>query len=262
MRARVGIYQAQFSKALGGALSLSWIDEMRPRVAKFVLDEYPPQAIRDFGIDLVQEGLFELPFPNCYFEWPAFGTNGKVETMLVLDESTDDGAFLGWWASNSPGEWGISLPFRMRKEKLRQHLSLNDGNIKGYAHRMDDITGQEGMGECTENSIREILDCVSLLACRGIEKEVIRPRESVNKKRVKDGRSPLPSYTLVHLNRYRKKEGKGTHASPCPHFRRGHVRLLPSGKRTLVSPAIVMADPGVMPTYKVPEMPVELKGAA
>ena len=255
MEARFGVHQQIWAKAFEGSrLTESWLDEMRPRTAKFVLDEYPPQAIEDFGIDLAKEGLFELPFPSCYFEWQ-FENN--IQSILAMEDEKEDGALLGWWAGKQDGGWGASAPFRFRKAKLKSYLNVSD-KLQGYAKLADDILGHEGWGECIEASIAEVAACVALLATKGIEKEAVTPRPDVNRKRVRAGRVSLPSFTIVHLNSYRKKEGKGTHASPCPHFRRGHIRLLPSGKKTSVSPAIVMADPGVMPMYKVPKTPEEM----
>lgn len=255
MEARFGVHQQIWAKSFEGShLSDSWLDDMRPRTAKFVLDEFPVQAIQDFGIDLAKEGLFELPFPSCYFEWQF---DGNIQSILVTEDERENGALLGWWAGKQDGGWGASAPFRFRKAKLKSYLNVND-KLGGYAKQADDILGHEGWGKCIETSIEEIVACVALLATKGIEKEAVNPRSVVNKKRVSAGRVPLPSFTIVHLNRYRKKEAKGTHASPCPHFRRGHIRLLPSGKKTPVSPAIVMADPGSMPMYKVPKTPTEI----
>ena len=47
------------------------------------------------------------------------------------------------------------------------------------------------------------------------------------------------------------------HASPIPHFRRGHLRTLEPGVRVIVRPAFVMADPGAMPTYRVKQEAAE-----
>ena len=260
MQARFDMHQNSWvHHSPGSSLNDNWISEMRPKTAKFVMDEYPAQAVEDFGVELVKEDLFALPFPTCYFEW---SWAGGAESILAIDEGDEDGV-IGWWACQDKGGWGTGAPFRFGKSKLRQHLGLSNGAIKGYAANISDkIPGWVDGAETVEGIIVGIAACAALLAVKGIEKEVVTPRDSVNKKREKAGRPPLPTYTIVHLNRYRKKEGIGTHASPCPHLRRGHVRLLPSGKKTLVRPSIVMADPGIMPTYAVPKAPEEFTDAA
>lgn len=242
IEARFGVYNQHFADAMKSRLDYSWIEQTRKTTAKFVLDEYPTKAIEDFGVELIKEDVFGLPFPSCYFEWSFKGNN-----QSILAQDHDENRIMGWWAGRDCQEgWGASAPVRFQKNKLRDFLKENKV-VNGYARN----AGMDWLAECAETLITELAACVALLACKGIEKTVISPPESVNRKREKDGRSPLPAYTIIRLARYRKAHGGGTHASPVPHFRRGHVRTLQSGQKTLVRPAIVMAEPEAMPTYKM-----------
>jgi Ser-tRNA(Ala) deacylase AlaX len=95
---------------------------------------------------------------------------------------------------------------------------------------------------------------VGLLSAKGIERESVTPKEKVNQKRIAQGRAPFSAYTVIRLSKYRTAKGiphGGTHVSPIPHFRRGHVRTLETDRKVIVRPCFVMADPGSMPTYKV-----------
>jgi hypothetical protein len=80
----------------------------------------------------------------------------------------------------------------------------------------------------------------------------------VNAKRIRKGKRPFFEWTTVEVKpRAAVQEPKGgTHASPKPHMRRGHVRKLKSGKIVTIKPIIVnkhkMPDEGfVFHDYKV-----------
>lgn len=80
----------------------------------------------------------------------------------------------------------------------------------------------------------------------------------VNAKRIRKGKRPFFEWTTVEIKpRSTSQESKGgTHASPKPHMRRGHVRKLKSGKIVSIKPMIVnkhkMPDEGfVFHDYKV-----------
>lgn len=241
MEARYGVYNQVFSKKLGCVLPDGWVADIRRQTAKFVLDDYPSQAVEDFGLDLIKDELFGLPFPSCYFEWMF---EGNISSILAYED--DENRIMGWWAGKGCDGWGAGAPLRFQKSKLRDFLK-EKGTVRGYTKESD----IEWLSESAESLIEEIAACVALLACKGVEKETISQSASVNRKRERDGRDPLPSYTIIRLARYRKKHGGGTHASPVPHFRRGHIRTLQSSQRTIVRPAIIMADPGAMPTHKI-----------
>lgn len=140
------------------------------------------------------------------------------------------------------GEWGASVPFIFGLGRLKDYLRSGLA-IEQY---LNDSLAE--YSEYCRSTIRELISCIALLTSKGIEREAIAPSEAVNRKRATAGRAPLPSYTIVRLTSYRKANGIGTHASPVPHMRRGHVRTLPTGKKTIVRP---VAEAGSMPRYRV-----------
>ena len=75
----------------------------------------------------------------------------------------------------------------------------------------------------------------------GLRREVV-PRK-LNEKREKQGKRPYPAVTYVNTREYYEAvqltARGGTHASPVPHFRRGHIRTYQDGKRVWVSSALV-----------------------
>lgn len=78
---RLRLHEANFEPTLD-VLSPSWIEATRRNTAKFVFDEFPPDALEDFGLDLVKEDVFSLPFDSCYFEWPYKGSSGRTHKLL------------------------------------------------------------------------------------------------------------------------------------------------------------------------------------
>ena len=72
--------------------------------------------------------------------------------------------------------------------------------------------------------------------------------------RREQGKPPLKRITRVDVRHYMEavtnSERGGTHASPVPHRRRGHLRQLPTGKQTWVRDSLVnvrFADEGLAP---------------
>lgn len=82
-----------------------------------------------------------------------------------------------------------------------------------------------------------------ILATKGVGLRREPVPVKVNAKREKAGRPPYPSVTHVDARQYfdamQRSALGGTHASPVPHLRRGHVRTYQDGRRTWVRSALV-----------------------
>ena len=81
-----------------------------------------------------------------------------------------------------------------------------------------------------------------ILATKGVPLHKVIPSEKQQRARVKKGRPLLPVVTKVDTHRYyeaMQNTEKGTHASPVPHLRRGHIRNLADGRQTWVRDTIV-----------------------
>jgi hypothetical protein len=228
-----------------------WFDQTTAETASFVFDAFPSE-IHDFGTALLREDLFSLPFNSCYFEWMF---EGRINGMIAQRQSGDE--ILLWMCVQSPDLTGAGLPLSFSLNRLAAYVKER-GEVTGYVRARASFKTKEVLqhyGESFETIIKELVTCIALLNAKGVLRDRVEVSPRVNERRRAQGRTLLPSYTILRLARYRAAQASmgrgGTHASPAPHFRRGHIRTLESGKKTIVRPAWVLAEPGSMPRYTV-----------
>lgn len=88
---------------------------------------------------------------------------------------------------------------------------------------------------------------IALLNTRGCQVDFKRAPNITNAKRKRQGKRPIPAHYDVDAAEYLtalqsvadSTNRDGTHASPIPHLRRAHERVLANGKRIWVSSALV-----------------------
>jgi hypothetical protein len=84
-----------------------------------------------------------------------------------------------------------------------------------------------------------------ILSTKNIPVRVEEVSEKLNKKRVASGKQPLVRVTHVDSSRYhaaiKNTREKGTHASPVPHMRRGHLRTYADGHQIWIKDMLVNA---------------------
>lgn len=87
-----------------------------------------------------------------------------------------------------------------------------------------------------------ILSFLAALQCSNVSISEQSAPKFINKRREKKGKLPLFSYKILTIDNNNKSKsngtGKGTHASPRVHLRRGHIRRL-ADKTVWVSPCVV-----------------------
>lgn len=88
-----------------------------------------------------------------------------------------------------------------------------------------------------------VASCSMLLCTRGIRTRVEPAPAKLNAKRARSGKEALPRVTFVdtlhYLEASKNAALRGTHASPVPHLRRGHVRHYRSGREVWIRDALV-----------------------
>jgi len=115
----------------------------------------------------------------------------------------------------------------------------DEGKWQGEVIDKPDVGGLFNQLVCVADGVASLS---MILATKGIPTELREPTDKRQRQRVKKKKSLLPSVTHVDTQRYyaaMSNVGKGHHASPVPHLRRGHIRRLASGKNTWVRDAIV-----------------------
>lgn len=103
------------------------------------------------------------------------------------------------------------------------------------------------------NVLDPLMTALLILNTKGITQTTIAVDAKLQKARAKNGKPSIPPYVRVQSEPYvtriqgriekgRRADGQGTHASPTPHIRIGHTRVLASGKRVMVREAAVNSE--------------------
>jgi hypothetical protein len=111
------------------------------------------------------------------------------------------------------------------------------------------------------NVLDPLMTGLLILSTRGIVRERVEASEKLQRARARNRRPPIPPYERVDCALYitaiqaRKSRARtvslgGTHASPIPHLRMGHVRTYASGVTVLVRDALVNMDEATQATWR------------
>jgi len=84
-----------------------------------------------------------------------------------------------------------------------------------------------------------IINAVMLMNTKYSTHICVKRDEKMNAKRVKNGKDPYQDFTVIDLVGHISNQGDGTHASPRPHWRRGHVRHLSGGRKIPIDPCMI-----------------------
>lgn len=137
---------------------------------------------------------------------------------------------LGLVTTTSKGTWEGYLLDSMA-ERLPRYKEA-DEHIRGIMRQMS-------LGSLADG----VASAAMMLTTRGIKTRVEEAPAKLNAKRERNGKAPLPRVTHVDTRAYIDARERaslgGTHASPVPHLRRGHVRRLRSGRETWIRDMLV-----------------------
>jgi len=133
------------------------------------------------------------------------------------------------------------IPFAMRFYTVRDQHPFNqmDWSERGI------------MDKSASNVLEPLMVALSILNTRGVETQIVTVKESLNKARVKRGKSRIPPYrridssgyvTAIQRRQERNKDSQGGHhASPIPHMRIGHWRHYQTGEKSFIRDTLVNA---------------------
>lgn len=202
-------------------------------------------------------------------EWPL---PFEKTCMLLPVTTTGGGSRQGVMVTTLERENGRIL-FQMWTNADKNHASLristtetfDSDDVEAYVSNRYMSMTKRDMTDCAQHG-RKVLTValrrIVALALIG-DPHAVTSKPSyigsafLNKKRIKKGKRPFFEWTTVEVKpRATVQESKGgTHASPKPHMRRGHIRRLKSGKIVTIKSMIVnkhkMPDEGfVFHDYK------------
>ena len=194
------------------------------------------------------EGLLCLPYDNCVFESNTHFTTGTFKSIYIINSDGHNSWRIGQIQVGEDKD-NISPPM------FEVILSRNSSGHTTYASEFFEwVTARGGIPpgySNHENHVRQIAGMVMSLAMllntNGVNIERIGAPEKLNRARAKKGRTPIPAYNIVKIKPIQEStiENKGgTHTSPRIHYRRGHIRTLPSGAKTWVKAYIVSRNNG------------------
>lgn len=219
---------------------------VRGDVAKFVIStDVPWEVATAFGLQLAQNGVLTLPFPRVYYELSYNFCEPNLTSIAYfvrqLDSDSSAWRTVVYTANSLYGE-GVSTIVETRFSGGRvEHPATNVCNVG-----LDDLEVSRTIGS-------EVIALTALLSFKRADIKTVTPSDKVQRARAKLGKEPLPEYHVVSLKlgeHVARGEYKGgSHASPVPHWRRGHVRQL-NGRAIAVSPCVVNGEPLRFPTYR------------
>lgn len=119
----------------------------------------------------------------------------------------------------------------------------NDNNGKNILAGISWDTSKEVELTLTANGYA-IIQAMMLMNTKYVEKIDCVIPEKLNKSRARRGKPILRDYSIIKINqKYLERSQDGeSHASPKPHWRRGHIRTLQDGRKIPVQPCLVNFD--------------------
>ena len=236
---------------------------------KFIIGSDIPELMvpYQYAEQLREHGLFRLPFDEVVVQYGPGNIHQNIRELMppdfrgLLDQD--------WERRSNDGEFYIAT-IQQKQETIEGRCFVVNPNpltaVRSWGHCVfqlskgcDEWLADESAGYITDdpllskdtvgyfeekaNFLLLTYTLVGLLNAEGIVQEHHRAPKFINRKREAKGKLPLFEYRLLKISPALKMPGhvsaEGTHASPRLHWRRGHIRRLPSGMHTQVRPCLV-----------------------
>ena len=189
----------------------------------------------DFAVDALGAGMIlPMPYPTCLFTGRMVGNGGADGRKSLLCHASTDKMLWARKVYASGDNVAFSPMFTL--------VILDGGRSRWQVLTWPgaDIEESDRAGE----SIGALaLACLGVIAMRQVKITDEPPPERLNNVREKKGLGPIGRVVTIRLNATaRSAKGDGTHASPRPHWRRGHLRRIEGGRIVKVAPHAVMGN--------------------
>lgn len=213
----------------------------------------------NFGRQLIYEGLFRLPFPAVYLETTFTSKNGPRTLGIIGKQGAQ---------CEDSGDLSIAIfPFIFGNGNWHEvsgycTIKVPGKPIPGHSDVLDErvlagflspkLADRDSFWAPMNAALGVFVAGIVGIQSKGVVLKTEPAPEKLNKKREKQGKPPIYEHRIVTLGRPTQIYGSdgadiGDRSSPRMHWRRGHLRDLPSGKRVPVSPALVgVAENGVI----------------
>lgn len=121
------------------------------------------------------------------------------------------------------------------------------------------------------NVLDPVMVALAILNTKNVRSETITAPDKLAKARARSGKPVIPPYRKIHSEPYvtaimsrqertARIDHGGTHASPAPHIRRGHIRHYSSGERTFIADTLVNSTEQMRKTFKSNRSHYDIKG--
>lgn len=273
IRARPVIDKSQMDEKFENHMDF-YIDSWLPRVTKLLKECVPVQiqvngadnhdlfnTAYDFGDQLLgiedapsKHGYsvteqIQLPYNPCLFYGFDQGSPSKVALLVSVSSSND--LFIDEIRRSPKVQLG-KTPYVGVVSQMQVKLKPGEEPHPGVIYNQVgvypcplwfDAGREEAIIDHSDMTFGYFVACYGIMHMKHFTREERTASEKLNRVRKARGKEPIASVVEVKLSKqWRSQSGTGTHASPRPHWRRGHVRTLQSGKRVPVQPHMVMGD--------------------
>jgi len=150
------------------------------------------------------------------------------------------------------GDRLLYLPSQANPDKPNTYSARAAPSIWRFMPEAGEVMnrGKSPESAAAGNVLDPLMTCLMMLSTNGIERETIRANPKLQKSRLRSGKPPIPPYDRVNSKPYvtammlrgQPRAGEsagGTHASPVPHIRRGHLRTYASGVQSFIRDTLV-----------------------
>lgn len=195
---------------------------------------------------LLEEGAARLPYPDMIIEYENMAFSEPARTFIRF-------------AEEGSGKWRVDFALMASRGVI---LSVQDIVVvhNETDTRVEMPPAQGRIDEQASEDMGKIIGSMSVVALvltslRGIDREVIEPHR-LNRARVKSGKEPIPSHTVIRIGSYYDVSGRevrawaaGSRGHMPMHIRAGYHRWqrygpgLEQSKRIFIESVIVNFDP-------------------
>lgn len=187
---------------------------------------------------LMEQGHLSIPFSSVVFWYnvEVEGYTHRVATLVtrVKDVKHDWFLIADFYKSDAQTHTMLDPDHQFKHSYVLEAagwFKADPDEKKWMGIMMDTMVDLENR-PALEQQAASLADGVSVLSLilntKGVPRRVEEPTAKLQQIRQQGGKLPLPTVTHIDVRYYRKadKNSQGTHASPVPHLRRGHIRRL------------------------------------